>query len=172
MLILEKRIWITCLKLNNKKNTFLSSKNFMKLIIFFYQNCLVLNQNWLYIKRKTLWKKLSTMATKQFKFRVFYCNYYAFFLNNWKYEFHLKNRTSQVNNKNITLQSLQCNARPQYALGLMWFYFKVWIYLTCQQQQEIDDKFSMIDEKLNILNNIFNIFKPLLKLYAYLRFCF
>ena len=33
-------------------------------------------------------------------------------------------------------QSLKHNIRPLFALGLLCFYSKVWMYLTCKQQQK------------------------------------
>ena len=53
-------IRITCLKLYNKAYIFLSSNFitfflcFIDVINFFNQNCLILQQNWLYIKSKNL----------------------------------------------------------------------------------------------------------------------
>ena len=55
----DKDLWITCLKLNSKTYIFLSSKILSNSIdvssmYFFNHNCLILQQNWLHIKRKNL----------------------------------------------------------------------------------------------------------------------
>ena len=57
--IRREGIWITGLKLNNKTYIFLLSNvlsnsvlSFMNFINFLHQNCLILQQNWLYIKKK------------------------------------------------------------------------------------------------------------------------
>ena len=41
-----------------------------------HHNCLILQQNWLYIERKSL---SSAMTTKQWKFSMLYWHYYVFF---------------------------------------------------------------------------------------------
>ena len=73
----------TCLKLNRKTYIFLSSKIFsnsiwslINFMFFLHHNCLISQQNWLYIKRKSLYLS-STMTKKQCKPNMLDSLYYV-----------------------------------------------------------------------------------------------
>ena len=114
-------------------------QKFYQILIMFHQcneylnqNCLILLQNWLYIKREYL---SSAMITKKCKLSMLYCHYYIFFVSNWKWEMLYEEQTI-VYHCAIIAKSLQHNISPLFTYGLLCFYSKVWIYLTCHQQQK------------------------------------
>ena len=46
-------------------------------------------------------------------------------------------------------KNLQHNVRPLFGLGLLYFYSKVWMYLTCHQQQKPDNKLHLLCKLLH-----------------------
>ena len=77
------------------------------------------------------------MTIKQCKLACFIAITTLFFLNKWKWEtlYEEQEYSMEALHQCVKIaQSLQHNIKPLFALGLLCFYSKGWMCLTCQQQ--------------------------------------
>ena len=114
---------------------------FINAINIFNQNCLSLQQKWPYINKKNIchqqWQQSDVHLA------CFTAITTLSFLNNWKWEMLFEEQNIMKEYSEYTeylkalyqcakiAQSLQCNIRPLFGLGLLCFYSKAWMYLTC-----------------------------------------
>ena len=109
---------------------------FINVINLFNQSCLILQQNWLYIKRKNLCHQ--QWQQNNVKLACFIAITTLSFLNNWKWKMLYEEQNIRWKHyiNVLKLLSLQHNIRPLFALGLLCYYSKDRMYLTYQQQQK------------------------------------
>ena len=130
-----------CLKRNNE--TYFFHQKVCQILFIFHEcnkfilNCLILQQDLLYIKRKNpchqQWQENNVNLVYFIAITIF-----PFWITESE-KYYMKNRIFDETIFDINvlkLLSLQHNIRPLFALGLLCFYFKFWTYLTWQQQRK------------------------------------
>ena len=116
--IWKEGITITCLELNSKtyisfiKNFIEFDLIFINLIIFFHHNCLISQQNWLYIKIKNLCHQQWQQSNENLACFIDIITFS--FLNNWNIEmlFEKQYALKALYQCAKIFQSLQYNIRP------------------------------------------------------------